>query len=146
MRNPARPMPLIQTGSTSRTDLQPSPIDPDWITGGNPTARALTLALAEDNNYSCGLWDCTAGEFKYIYYTDEIVHILEGEVYVREDGAEHHLGAGDTAFFPKGLTAHWTVPNYVKKFAIHRVVPRPLTARIWSRIKKMIRKILFFRE
>jgi len=134
--------PLIQTGATSRNDLQPSPIDPGWIMEGNPVARALTLALAEDGNFSCGLWDCTAGKFKYIFYTEEIVHILEGEVIVREDGAEHTLRAGDTALFPKGLTAYWTVPAYVKKFAVHRTVPKSLPEKIWARIKKLIKTIL----
>ncbi len=138
-------MPMMQTGNTARNDLQSSPIDPAWITEGTPTARALTLALAEDGNFSCGLWDCTAGKFKYIYYTDEIVHILEGEAIIREEGREHILHVGDTVFFPKGLTAYWTIPNYVKKFAIHRVVPRSLVMRILSKLKKIIKTMLFIK-
>lgn len=132
----------MQTGSTSRADLQPSPLDPTWIIEGNPTARSLSLAQAGDGRLSCGLWDCTPGKFKFIYYCDEIVHILEGEVTVQEPGKQYTLRAGDIAFFPQGLTTYWTVHAYVKKFCIFRDVERGLLRRIGSKMKGLVRSLL----
>ncbi|MBE0683923.1 MAG: DUF861 domain-containing protein [Anaerolineales bacterium] len=129
---------LIQTGSTTRTDFTSTPLEPAWILRGNPVSRSIPLAKAKDNNFSCGLWECTAGKFKFIYYEDEIVQILEGEVIIQEEGAEYTLKAGDTAYFPEGLTAIWTVPKYVKKFAVFHSSPPPFHVRVISKLKKFL--------
>ena len=130
----------VQTGTIARTDLQPAPLEPTWILAGNPITRALPLGGAADGTFTFGLWDCTAGQFKFIYYCDEFVHILEGEVTVRTDDTELHLRPGDIAFFPQGLTAYWTVHGYVKKLAIFRSAPpRGLLTRIVGKVKRVWR-------
>lgn len=134
--------PAIQTGSTTRTDFGSTPLPKEWILEGNPAARSIPLARAADGNLSCGLWDCQAGKFKFIFATDEIIHILEGEVTIEEEGAVHHLRAGDVAFFPEGLVSYWTVPKYVKKYAIFRSVSDPLSIKIYRRLKKMAKTLL----
>lgn len=132
---------LIQTGSTSNTKFEPSPLDPTWVTEGTPAPRGLTLTKSSDDMLSCGLWDCGVGKFKFHYFCDEIVHILEGEVIVQEPGAEYTLRAGDVAYFPEGLTTHWTVPNYVRKFCIHRCTKRTLLGRIVGKLRKVFGKV-----
>jgi len=130
-------VPMIQTGSVYQQDFQPCPINPDWILEGNPIARATTLAIAGDKTLSCAVWECHAGRFKWVYGLDEIVQILEGEVVIEEQNAGrkvHTLRAGDTAFFPDGLTTHWTVIKYVKKFAIHRNIRRSI---LWRAKRKL---------
>ncbi|MBN8657578.1 MAG: DUF861 domain-containing protein [Anaerolineae bacterium] len=134
--------PVIQTGSIKQTDFVSTPLPPEWILEGNPAARSVPLARAEDGNLSCGLWDCQAGKFKFIFATDEIIQILEGEVIIEEKGKTHSLGVGDVAFFPEGLVAYWTVPNYVKKYAIFRSVSDPLSTKIYRRLKKILRGLL----
>ncbi len=106
----------------TRTDLMPCPIRPEWILEGTPVARALKLAGAADGNLNCSLWDCTKGKFRWHFRSDEIVHILEGSVRVRDDetGIERLLGPGDVAMFPQGTTSVWEVNTYVKKLAIIR--------------------------
>ncbi|MFC5453831.1 cupin domain-containing protein [Prosthecobacter fluviatilis] len=131
----------IQTGSILNQDLQPSPINPDWILEGNPIARATTLAIAPDQTLSCAVWECSAGKFKWVFGLDEIIQILEGEVVIEEQTPErkvHTLRVGDTALFPDGLTTHWTVTNYVRKFAIHRTIRRSF---FW-RLKRKMRHLL----
>jgi uncharacterized protein len=134
--------PVIQTGITTRIDFEPTPLPSAWIREGNPTARSIPLARAEDKNLSCGLWDCQAGKFTFIYGCDEIVHILEGEVIIEENGATYTLKVGDVAFFPEGLETVWTVPKYVKKFAIFRSVREPLIDRVYMKVKKLIKKMM----
>ena len=132
----------VQTGTIARTDLQPSPLEPTWILAGNPSARALSLGNAADGNFSFCLWDCTAGQFKFIHNRDEFVHILEGEVTILAADAELHLHPGDVAFFPQGMTTYWTVHGYVKKLAILRSAPRGLLTRIAGKVERVWRGIL----
>jgi uncharacterized cupin superfamily protein len=84
------------------------------------------LVQSADKLISSGLWECTAGEFRWTFGWDEFVYILEGEVTIREEGgATHTLRPGDFAHFPLGLTTHWHVPKYVKKVFTLRT-PEPL--------------------
>jgi uncharacterized cupin superfamily protein len=131
----------MQTGTIGRTDLQPAPLKPGWILSGNPVARSLPLGEAPDGNFSFGLWDCTDGQFNFSYRCDELVHILEGEVTIRAPYMELHLHAGDVAFFPQGLTAHWTVHGYVKKLAIFRSAERSFLTRIASKAKRIWKRV-----
>jgi len=72
---------------------------------------------SSDKLLSSGFWSCTAGKFQRVFEWDEFVQILEGEVTIREEGgATHTLQAGDIAHFPRGLTTHWHVPKFVRKF------------------------------
>jgi uncharacterized protein len=113
---------------TSRTDLQPLPIDPSWIKKGAPVARSLTLSRSPDALLTAGLWDCTGGTFTWIFRRDEIVHILEGEVRVHDGGTMHVLIPGRVAYFPRGLETIWEVPTYVKKaFVLRAPPPSPLS-------------------
>ena len=134
--------PAVLTGTVTRTDLRPAPLEPSWILAGNPTSRVLPLGEAADGAYSYGLWDCTAGQFKFIYYCDEVVHILEGEVSIRVGDTGLHLRPGSVAFFPQGTTAYWTVHDYVKKLAIFRSAPpRGLLTRIVGKVKRVCRSV-----
>src|SRR3978361_1610779 len=75
---------LITIGNTA-VDLRPSPINPDWIRGGNPVARNAVLSSNRDRAACTLVWDCTPGEFDWHYDSDETIHILEGSV-VLDDG------------------------------------------------------------
>jgi uncharacterized cupin superfamily protein len=103
--------------------LLPRPIEPSFIEEGTPVARCVTFAESPDKRLSSGIWECTAGKFQVKFALDEIVHILEGEVRVREDGegVVYTLRPGDAAYFPLGLTTHWDVPRFVRKFFVVRV-------------------------
>ena len=111
------------TFETSRGDLQPLPIEPGWIKEGRPVARSVTLGRSPDSLLTVGLWDCTAGTFTWIFRRDEIVHIVEGEVRVRDGAATHVLVPGSVAYFPCGLETVWEVPTYVKKAFVLRAAP-----------------------
>ena len=129
---------LIQIGSASKSDFQPSPLEPTWILEGNPIARSLPLAASADGQFTCGRWECTGGRFNFTYACDEIVQILEGSVTIEEAGVERTLRAGDVAFFPQGLTALWTVHGYVKKFAIFRSKQRSFLSRVRGKLKRLL--------
>jgi uncharacterized protein len=126
----------IQTFESRGGALLPRPIEPSCIEEGAPVARCTTFTESPDKRLSSGLWECSAGKFKVIFSLDEIVHILDGEVTVREegDGAVYTLRPGDAAYFPLGLVTHWDVPRFVRKFFVVRVPGgNPYVARVRQR-------------
>ena len=77
------------------------------------------------------MWDCTAGRFNWYYDGDETIYVIEGSVTVTDrGGVTRSLNAGDTAFFPAGSSAEWTVNKYVRKIAFLR---QPLERRSFAR-------------
>jgi uncharacterized cupin superfamily protein len=123
---------------SSRGDLVSQPIEPSWIRSGTPVARAVTLTESPDGLLTTGIWDCTAGTFTWIFQTDEIVHILEGEVTVREGATVHQLVAGSVCYFPRGLETIWEVPKYVKKTFVLRAPHRSRLRRLASAAKALV--------
>jgi uncharacterized cupin superfamily protein len=115
----------------ANTDVQlkSAPIRKEWIIDGDPVARNQVLSLSHDRMATTLIWDCTAGRFRWIYDTDETIHILEGAVSLTaNDGSIKHLCAGDVVFFPAGSSATWEVHGYVRKLAFFRQpVPKPMS-------------------
>jgi hypothetical protein len=107
--------------------FEPAPIRPEWVLAGNPVARAVELVRSPDGTSTAAQWDCTAGTFRWFFFNEEIVHILEGEVLVQDaTGQQTLLRAGDVAVMPGNTWMVWQVERYVRKLAICRFpVPRP---------------------
>jgi len=74
------------------------------------------------------LWECTAGQFKWHYSTDEVLIVVSGEAYMmKEGGGERRFGPGDMAYFPAGSSCIWRVPDSIRKVAVIRETTwRPL--------------------
>ncbi len=128
---------LSVTGSVTPVDL--APMDPSWITEGNPVTRATLLHKSEDGDAETFAWDCTAGKFTWHYTIDEVLTVLEGSAIVTDQrGNTHHLSVGSTMFFPKGVKADWHVENYIRKIAICRAplsAKMQLVRRVWQRLQ-----------
>lgn len=109
-------------------ELQPAPINLDWVIEGDPQARLANHSQSEDEASSTAVWDCTAGAFRWYFGWDETVVIQEGEVHVTaEDGSERILRAGDIAYFKGGTWATWRIETYVRKIAfLRKPFPEPL--------------------
>ena len=138
---PCPPAVAIQAATTARDDLEPCPLPPAWVLDGNPVARVRNLGKSADGRFSFGLWDCTAGKFQYVFGSDEVVHILAGEVTVEDGRSTYTLRVGDVGYFPAGLTAHWTVPQYVKKLAVHRTPRYTLLGRVRAKVGRLWRTV-----
>jgi uncharacterized cupin superfamily protein len=126
---PARP-PVVSFVAAHPQSLEMSsaPIDPAWILSGDPQARSSAHSKAPDDCAATGIWDCTAGTFRWYFGWDETVVILEGEVRVTtESGLQRVLQAGDIAYFKGGTWATWQIDDYVRKIAfLRRPFPAPL--------------------
>lgn len=100
--------------------LPAQPIPPSWILSGQPQASAQFLTVSGDEGLVTGVWNCTAGRFRWHFDYDEVIHILEGGVHIEYDGKTLDLGPGSVAFFPVGSVSTWTVSSHVRKLFIHR--------------------------
>ncbi|MGF9565381.1 cupin domain-containing protein [Neorhizobium sp. JUb45] len=124
-------------GCSTAAEMKSHPIEPTWVLSGDPQARFAAHSEAADKFASTGVWDCTAGSFRWFFGWDETVVILEGEVHVTaEDGSERTLRAGDVGYFRGGTWATWHIDNYVKKIAfIRKPLPMPLSYafRAWAK-------------
>jgi len=104
-----------------------------------PVARSAVLTTSDDGLVSTHLWDCTAGRFHWYFGVDEVVHILEGEVHVTgDDGRTVILRTGDIGHFALHSHTIWHVPEYVRKFAVHRAPrPVPLPVRAARKLRRL---------
>jgi uncharacterized cupin superfamily protein len=131
---------VVATAGTA--ELNPSPIKPSWVLSGTPDARNRVLAKSQDRTSYVMVWECTPGQFNWHYAQDETVTLLEGEVFITDEGGAHErrLGPGDMAFFPAGSKAVWRVTKPVRKVAVLReALPRPvaLGLLIWRKLARM---------
>jgi uncharacterized protein len=130
--------------ATGQMTLGPAPITAAWILEGTPTARNKFLSQSADNTASTYMWDCTAGKFNWFYDIDETICLVEGSVIVRDHrGSTRKLVAGDTAFFPAGSSAEWTVEEYVRKIAfLRQPVPKSVqrAKRLYHSLKRLFAK------
>jgi uncharacterized cupin superfamily protein len=105
-----------------KVNLNPCPINPEWILEGNPLARNRIMSNSADGTACTLIWDCTAGRFNWFYDIDETVYVLEGSFLLKDQsGNTRRVVAGETVFFPVGSHAEWTVETYVRKIAFCRM-------------------------
>lgn len=119
--------------------LQPAPIHPAWILEGHPVTEAAEVAHTDDGSTKVYVWRTTAGKFNWFYDSDEVVTVLDGEVFVTDgSGPEHRIGPGDVAFFPAGARTTWRVPDHVRKIAtLKSPMPGPVASVIrWMKTAK----------
>jgi len=118
---------------TSYGDLEPEPLNPDWIKEGNPVAKSKYLLESPDKLLRAGIWECTAGKFKFIYYFDEIIQVLEGEAHVDDGFTKRTLTPGTVVNFPLGMVADWHVPKYIRKtFVLRSLKPNRVRLAAWK--------------
>jgi uncharacterized cupin superfamily protein len=128
--------------ATGKLPLGSCPIRPAWILEGSPVARNKMIAGSADGTASTLMWDCTAGRFNWHYDIDETICVVEGSVTVRDHiGATRTLAAGDTAFFPAGSSAEWTVDRYVRKIAFMRR-PLPRSILLAKRTYRLLKRLM----
>ena len=99
--------------------FDPAPIPADWIVSGDPVTEVARVSEVHDGSAQVYLWRTTASTFRWTHQADEIITIVEGEVFITDaDGRRHHLTPGDVAHFPVGSVQLWEVPKSLLKSAI----------------------------
>lgn len=122
-------------------DLDPEPINPDWIVRGTPTARSKKLLTNGDWTANVVVWECTPGTFHWHYTRDETIYVLAGEAFISTGMDEQRrFAAGDLGFFPNGLVCNWQITQTFRKFVVQKetmLAPLGLSVKVF---KKLLRK------
>ena len=91
----------------------------DWGPLAEATGEPMQTRGREiwkDGSQEIGVWECTPGPSYWRQEDHEFVHILSGRMTVTPDGGESlEIGAGDTAFFPRGWTGAWQIHETIRK-------------------------------
>ncbi|MHA7775894.1 cupin domain-containing protein [Roseibium sp. M-1] len=137
------PAALFSLASLDKEALESSPIHADWVLEGSPDARCRNLSQIGDMWTVVDHWSCTAGKFRWQYFFDETILILEGEAFITdENGVNYHAVPGMTLSFPDGTAAVWHVPDYVRKIAFNqKSVPSYL--RLFCKVVNKIHRKIF---
>ena len=95
---------------------------PELLESPAPTQRDKQYFADLTAQWTVGVWDSTAYRRKAIGFPrHELMHILEGEATLTEDGGPGEkglpqtFGAGDTFFVPMGTRCDWKSTGYVRK-------------------------------
>ena len=123
----------------AKVALAPTPIRPEWIIEGRPRTLAAEIARTDDGTTRVYVWQTSAARFHWNYEFDEVVQVLDGEVFVSDQThTERRLGPGDIAFFPVAARTLWRVPDHLRKIATIRRGPPSPSADVlrWIRIAK----------
>lgn len=111
--HPALPPPL------TANDFDLPQLHPPYgavVIEGTAIHRGRILALAHDGRAEGGVFECDgASKWKSDYDADETVYVIDGKAHVTHAAGSFTLEAGDSAFFPAGASATWTVPERLKK-------------------------------
>ena len=122
--------------------LSPRPIEPSWITEGNPVAQWHVLSRSADGLASTMVWECSEGRFNWYYDFDETVLILDGSIVLESDGMPPtRYTKGDVIFFKDGAHAKWHVEGRVRKLAFCRKT-QPAWLGFGLRVYMKLKKIL----
>src|SRR5215212_4227308 len=92
------------------------------ILEGVPDPGGQFTAESADGKASAGFWSCDVGRYQFHFDYDEFVYVISGEVTVTDlaTTTSQTLGAGDTGFFPQGVTTIWQVTRRLTKYFVAR--------------------------
>jgi uncharacterized protein len=131
----------MQLFDPQAVELEPEPINPDWVVRGTPTARSKKLVTSNDWMASVVVWECTPGAFHWRYTRDETIYVLAGEAFIstRTD-QERRFAAGDLGFFPNGLACNWRITQTFRKFVVQKETMFASLGLSVKVFKKLVRK------
>lgn len=133
---------LFTISHLNKDALKPSPIDQSWILEGNPQARCSNLSRFGENWTIVDHWSCTSGKFRWQYFYNETILIMEGEAFITDDdGVTYHAVPGTTLSFPDGSAAVWEIPSYIRKVAFNQKSVPSYLHKLCQLINKIHRNI-----
>lgn len=107
----------VQPGSTAALSNQATPIAPERILTGSPMEVVQNMFINEKENFFCGVWSSTEGEWTLNYTEDEFCYLIKGQaVLTDEQGVSEEINAGDAFVIPAGYKGRWKTVGEAQKF------------------------------
>ena len=92
------------------SDFEPYEFAEEDVLEGEPNARIHWVRPEGSGSQAVGIYRGDPAVFRYVWTTDETVHVLEGSVRIEIDGgATLELGVGDIASFTAGGSGLWHI-------------------------------------
>ena len=99
--------------SISAVELEPWPLEPGQVGGGDPQVRGAIPD--EDEHVQRGIWEHTAGTSRDVE-ADEMFVVVGGRATVAvQDGPTFEVGPGDVGVLRAGDRTTWTVHETLRK-------------------------------
>jgi len=94
-----------------------TPINPERVIKGQPLERVNNQFTNAKNNFFCGVWESSEGQWNLNYTEDEFCYMIEGQAIITdEQGCSETVNAGDAFVIPAGFTGTWQTIGHAKKF------------------------------
>ncbi len=92
-------------------------VDAERVTAGKPTRAFDVHYASKDNNFSCGIYACSAGSWHIKYSEDEFCTLIEGHLrLISKDGSIQEFKAPASFTIPSGYEGIWEAITPVRKF------------------------------
>ncbi len=111
--------PRIRHSKDSTTEFEPFALED--VLEGDPRSGVHWLQTegSTDATLMSGIFTCQPSRFRYVFETDETIHVIEGRAKVTLDSGEAvELSAGDIASFPRGAHAIWEISEPLREFFV----------------------------
>jgi uncharacterized cupin superfamily protein len=100
-------------------DTEWTPVAPEKIISGQPKSAYKILYTSKTEEFTAGIYECTAGKWKTSYAEDEFCTLIEGTVRLTNDKGEMmEFAAPDSFVIPSGFSGTWEPLSHLRKFFV----------------------------
>lgn len=96
-----------------------SVVAPEKIISGQPRSAYKVLYTSQSEEFTAGIYECTAGKWKVSYAEDEFCTLIEGRLRMTSDKGEvQEFAAPDSFLIPAGFSGTWEPLGQLRKFFV----------------------------
>lgn len=100
-------------------DAEWTPVAAEKIISGHPKSACKILYTSKTEEFTAGIYECTAGKLKVSYGEDEFCTLIEGKLRMTNDKGEvQEFKAPDSFLIPSGFSGIWEPLSHLRKFFV----------------------------
>ncbi len=94
-------------------------VSPEKVITGSPKSTYRVLYTSKSEEFTSGIYECTAGKWKTSYTEDEFCTLIEGRLRMTSDTGEvQEFAAPDSFMIPSGYKGIWEPLTPLRKFFV----------------------------
>ena len=100
-------------------DAEWNAVAPEKVASGTPKSTYKVIYTSKTEEFSAGIYECTAGKWKVSYSEDEFCTLIEGKLRMTSDaGDTQEFAAPDSFVIPSGYSGYWEPLTDLRKFFV----------------------------
>ena len=100
-------------------DAEWTTVAPEKVITGHPKSTYKVLYTSKTEEFTAGIYECTAGKWKVSYSEDEFCTLIEGRLRMTNDkGETQEFKAPDSFVIPSGFSGTWEPLTNLRKFFV----------------------------